>query len=250
MRLLFLGFVAAVSVVSLNSSAHAASVTPEVIYGSGNSNGDFTVSIGDNVEIGLRGKIPFAGTTNYDGVKTYSFEAGLLGGSLTRPTWNFDFAVNVNADDNSNNSRSIGDLTYLLSLDVDPTAGEDFAQFSLDPFNLAFADHSFGNNNTLNGQGVEATTAAEYNQLLTSNNVVQQSWSYGFFPLTGFDPLDIGLYTINLEVFDGGTSLAKSSININVSAVPIPAALPLLMSALGMFGFFGWRRKRKIAATA
>ncbi len=33
-----------------------------------------------------------------------------------------------------------------------------------------------------------------------------------------------------------------------VAPVPLPAALPLLMSALGMFGFFGWRRKRMAAA--
>lgn len=30
--------------------------------------------------------------------------------------------------------------------------------------------------------------------------------------------------------------------------VPLPAALPLLMSALGFFGFFGWRRKRMAVA--
>jgi len=31
-------------------------------------------------------------------------------------------------------------------------------------------------------------------------------------------------------------------------ATASPAALPLLMSALGVFGFFGWRRKRLAAA--
>ena len=30
--------------------------------------------------------------------------------------------------------------------------------------------------------------------------------------------------------------------------VPIPGALPLLLSALGFLGFFGWRRKRLAAA--
>lgn len=30
-----------------------------------------------------------------------------------------------------------------------------------------------------------------------------------------------------------------------VTAVPIPAALPLLTSAIGAFGFIGWRRRRK-----
>ena len=41
---------------------------------------------------------------------------------------------------------------------------------------------------------------------------------------------------------DGGTSISVRSAT--VSPVPLPAALPLLASALGFFGFMGWRRKR------
>ncbi|MEM9473088.1 MAG: hypothetical protein AAGA00_14110, partial [Pseudomonadota bacterium] len=35
--------------------------------------------------------------------------------------------------------------------------------------------------------------------------------------------------------------------NQNIPGVPIPAALPLLMSALGFFGFMGWRRKKALS---
>ncbi len=38
------------------------------------------------------------------------------------------------------------------------------------------------------------------------------------------------------------------SAQVPLPAVPLPAALPLLMSALGFFRFFGWRRKRMAAA--
>lgn len=34
----------------------------------------------------------------------------------------------------------------------------------------------------------------------------------------------------------------------NVSATPLPAALPLFASGLGVIGLFGWRRKKKAAA--
>jgi hypothetical protein len=35
--------------------------------------------------------------------------------------------------------------------------------------------------------------------------------------------------------------------DLNVSAVPVPAALPLFASALGLAGLFGYTRKRKAA---
>lgn len=237
-----------ITAATLTISVQAASVTPNVIFGSGNGNGSFTVSTDNNVEIGLRGKIPFAGTYNYDGVKTYSFDAGLKPGSTFRPNWNFEFAVNVNADGGSNPSRSIGDLTYLLSMDKDPTAGVDFTTSSFDPFNIPYADHSFGDNSTAQSAGIEAANATEYSALLSTKNVVQQSWSYGFFlsMLSGFDPFAAGLYTINLEAFGANGLLASSSIDINISAVPLPAGLPLFGTGLALMGFIGWRRKRKV----
>ncbi len=240
-----------ITAATLTISAQAASVTPNVIFGTGNGNGSFTVSTDNNVEIGLRGKIPFAGTYNYDGTKTYSFDAGLKPGSATRPNWNFEFAVNVNADDSSNPSRSIDDLTYSLSMDKDPTAGVDFSTSSFDPFNVTYADHSFGDNSTAESAGIEAADgdASGYSALLSTKNVVQQSWSYGFFlfMLSGFDPFAAGLYTINLEAFGvNGGLLASSSIDINISAVPLPAGLPLFGTGLALMGFIGWRRKRKV----
>ena len=35
-----------------------------------------------------------------------------------------------------------------------------------------------------------------------------------------------------------------------VGAVPLPAALPLFATGLGVLGLLGWRRKRKAQATA
>ncbi len=39
----------------------------------------------------------------------------------------------------------------------------------------------------------------------------------------------------------------KLDVDYGASTVPIPAALPLFASGLGLLGFIGWRRKRKIA---
>ena len=86
--------VAAVA-ITLNS-AKAANGTPDVIFGSGNANGSFTVASGGGVELGLRAKVRFNGsnlpenTFNYDGTKTYNFANGVPGGSgfgFDRSSW-------------------------------------------------------------------------------------------------------------------------------------------------------------------
>ena len=59
----------------------------------------------------------------------------------------------------------------------------------------------------------------------------------------GFDPLQNwalgGRFSPTLFNFD--------TIDPPVSAVPVPAALPLFGTGLALMGFIGWRRKRKLA---
>jgi hypothetical protein len=51
----------------------------------------------------------------------------------------------------------------------------------------------------------------------------------------------------NIYAFDDGTFLSPPTKT--VAATPLPAALPLFASGLGAMGLFGWRRKRRNAAT-
>jgi hypothetical protein len=52
----------------------------------------------------------------------------------------------------------------------------------------------------------------------------------------------------------GSTAVAQSNVLLEeitaVSAVPLPAALPLFATGLGALGLLGWRRKRKAQAAA
>jgi hypothetical protein len=63
---------------------------------------------------------------------------------------------------------------------------------------------------------------------------------------------DDGGDTLNFENFEGGPgySLFGSAPagTWSVTSTPLPAALPLVTTGLGMMGLFGWRRKRKNAA--
>ena len=250
-------------------AAQAANVSPDVIFGSGNANGSFTIGTGSfasgTVELGLRGKLRFnasnapENTFNYDGVNSYSFGAGSPTGgaswvSSTTPVWNFEWSINTDRDDD--NTTALDDLTYQLRLDSDPGAGTNFQTF--DPIAVPststpdFADHAIGDNNSVpfdsttgTGGGSVASDRPSYLSLIANNNVAQNSWSYEFFnaagtPLEFFDPTQTGQYTIELEAFDSTGSIASTSIEVNV--VPVPFSAPLLLGALG--GLVVLRRRK------
>ncbi|MEQ8837455.1 MAG: hypothetical protein RID07_11680, partial [Lacipirellulaceae bacterium] len=78
----------AVIAVALGGSASAVTsfdqnVTPDVIFGSGNANGGFTVDTDNGVELGLRAKLRHnavgapENTFNSNGDGTYTFKSGV-----------------------------------------------------------------------------------------------------------------------------------------------------------------------------
>ncbi|OUR78948.1 hypothetical protein A9Q83_05950 [Alphaproteobacteria bacterium 46_93_T64] len=240
-----IGTLGAMAFTMLAAQSQAANVTPDVIFGSGNANGSFTVDQGGSVELGLRAKqrYPAANIFNYDGTDTYTFEVGSATAS-SRPNWNFEWSINSNFDGGSTND--LNDLVYQLKLDTDPGAGILFTTW--DPVNgVPYADHAIGTNATGNGGGTVAADATEYGSLIGSNNVAQNSWASHWFDGL-FDPNAAGTYRIELLAFaDGGVMLASTGINVVVSAIPLPAALPLYGAGIAVLGFLGWRRKKQIS---
>lgn len=52
-----------------------------------------------------------------------------------------------------------------------------------------------------------------------------------------------------LAMLDDSDANGPSMLNsLSITHVPLPAVLPFLASALGLFGFFGWCRKKAVAA--
>lgn len=223
-------------------------ITPDVIFGSGNANGAFTVDSRNGMELGLRAKLRFdetnqpASVYNSDGAGKYYFDniappTGFTWGpeyinSPSTAIWNFDFSVNSNVD---GSGSVLSDFTYLLEIDFDPGVNTQFLAF--DMINGEDADHAVGNNATGNGAGV--SDPANYFSLISTNNVAQNSWNVEFFndEQFTFTNTDDGLYDIRLSAFDNGVEIASTSIQVvsGDGAMEVPApATALLMLAGGL----------------
>lgn len=249
--------IAAVAAISLApAGASAASIT--AIFGSGNADTHWTVDNESGIQLGLRAKLRFdennqpANVFNYDGVDTYTFRAGSPTGGAswvgsTTPIWNFEWSINT--DVSGSTGWKLDDLIYQLSLDANP-GPFDAPAVAFDPIDVSYADHAIGGASTANGGGTVAGDASQYATLIANNTVAQNSWNYEFFngpgsALENFDPNAVGAYTLRLTAFDPGTNLevASANIDVSVSAVPVPAALPLMLGGLGALGLFARRRR-------
>ena len=141
-----------------------------------------------------------------------------------------------------------GDLTYLLAIDDDPSAGKIFMSV-FDPIGLPFGDHPIGDNPTRNGRGGESATPSEILTLIAGNDVARNPWNKGFVAPFGPDPQTEGMYTIDLPDIDRAATPATTPTDITHGAVPapipLPATLPLLAASLGGIGFAARRRRRR-----
>lgn len=213
-------------------------LSSNVIFGAGNANSDWSGATGGSIEVALRGKLRFdllgdpQNIFNYDGDRTYTFQTSEGNPPPGLALFNFEFSVNSDIDGSLN--RNVNDIDWLLTIDTDPTAGVSNV-FAADPINLLaplFADHAFGDENTLPDMGDVAADRPEYELFVASNSLAQNSGNLGF----GFtpDPQLPGIYTFTLSGSDSTGVLASTSIDIVVEAVPEPASLSLLALALGM----------------
>ncbi len=219
-------------------------VTNDVIFGSGNANGFFTVAQDNGIEIGLRGKLRHnltgspENTFNSNGDGTYTFDAGV---APTQPSptavWSYEWSIN--SDFLGSSGANLSNYVFELSIDKDPTAGVDFLTFDL----LAgYFDHAIGTNATGNGGGTVAAKddVIGFNNLLTSNNLAQNSWKpHWTLESFGFDPTLDATYDISIAAWSRTQSndlLVRNTIQIiagnGATAVPEPSTLAIFMLAL------------------
>ena len=84
-----------------------------------------------------------------------------------------------------------------------------------------------------NGNELFATGFNNGSQVGSSGALVAGDGQFGTFTA--------GLFGIDSVEFAFGGSGALD--NLTIAAVPVPAALPMLLGGLGLFGVMGWRRK-------
>ncbi|MEQ1758427.1 MAG: hypothetical protein ABL986_08930 [Vicinamibacterales bacterium] len=215
-------------------------VTPEVLYGVGNTNGGFAIDRHRGVEIGLRAqtRFPVANDTtglNSNGDGTYSMPAGAACPDafpsapfplcLATPVWNFTWSVNTDWD--LSTAGKVNQFVYQIGMDSNPGPGTSFTLFDpITPSLVAPAwDHAFGDNTTANGAGDE--TLINYAANLAGKNVVQNSWNYEFFnnvgtSLASFNPAVDGNYVIFLRAIDPVKKkvVAETMIQVLVGNAP------------------------------
>jgi len=215
-------------------------VTPDVFYGTGNSNGGWTVDLQNNIELGLRThrRTPAPSSeTGSNGDGTYSWESGLIDG---KSSWNYDFSININQD--GTGSTLFDDVVVLLLIDTDPSAGVTY--IALDA--LAFwTDNTYGTN--LSGpnstDNASASAAVNADRGVSSGYYIAQNSQN--FAWTGLDATIAGTWDFRLVVSNlNGEFLADTSMQVLVDGgaaqVPVPGTMALF--GLGLLGLGYGRR--------
>ena len=158
--------------------------------------------------------------------------------STTYALWNIQYSVNLQAF--GSNTNVLNDYTYNLT--ISDTHGNSV---SFDPLAM-FTDNAGWNGSKNVANGNESTDWGFQNS---------ENLAFGEFAGLNFNPLanETYLVTLSLTPIASGSAaalVASPSVSIEINATPIPAALPLFGSGLGLMGFLGWRKKRKRAAAS
>ena len=209
-----LAALALASVSAQASTSYGNVAAPGVYFGGGNVNGNWTIDTTNGIELGLRAKT-YQGATLDGSSGTYFADAGASPVRSDRAAWNYEFSVNIGA-----HSFDEG-LRFELSVDHDRSAGTHFSL--VDP-QLYWGDNAQVTNGFQNSQ-----------------NVI-----FGDTPGGAFDVTQNGLYSFVLSAYDANNGLlARTSMNVQVGAVPEPETYALMLAGLGLVGFIARRRSKK-----
>lgn len=153
--------------------------------------------------------------------------------------WNFNYYINVAGGNNS-------DYRYKLFYDADPGVGTDST--ALGVLNIpSLSELNYQNSMNLGfGYLKTGTTTVLFLGTIAAPGVTKPAFSF-------FDPTVSGQYSFSLVAYAKaglmgyGDPLGRSSITVNVSAVPEPATM-VMFSLLTVGAAGAYRRKQRVAA--
>ncbi len=192
----------------------------------------------------------YAIVINFDALAVVDANQHSQGKSYTEKGFNFassstdyNFAIWGTLNDNFFGSTALwnGDGTGVNGVTTLTKVGGgafDLLSIDLAELNLAGGGAAFVNFvATFSGGGTTSQNITLDGVRGTNNLSSFQTLNFtGFNDVVSVSWLQVGPY----HQFD----------NVSVSAVPLPAALPLFAGGLGLLGLLGWRRKRTAVATA
>jgi hypothetical protein len=228
------GFAGAANADVFNTSLAA----PGFYNGTGGVNSGFVTNTVNGVEFGLGTINRFIGpvTPSPTNSSTYNVATGTSGGFAL---WNFQFSMNLQVG-GANSNLFLNSILPTLTI-VNVGNGQ---VLSFNP--LVIPDNAGWNG----AKNVAAANLATDYGFQNSENL---SFT-GFVAPLLFDPNANGTYLVTLSAklvtgLDLG-SVSETIIAGTGAETPLPAALPLFATGLGVMGVFGWRRKKKSAVTA
>ncbi|MEJ5999326.1 PEP-CTERM sorting domain-containing protein [Paucibacter soli] len=186
-------------------------VSPGVYFGSGNSNGNWTISTDSGIELALRAKNRETLATIDGSSGTYLADPGLCASCTGAPKamWNYEFSVN---------SGNLSGLTYRLGIDHDPSAATNYAFVNPETY---WADNAIAPGAFIGFQNSENVRFAD-----TPGGIFNVNMP--------------GLYSVTLEAWNGASLVNSTTMNVQV--VPEPQTYALMLAGLAGLRLFARRR--------
>lgn len=192
------------------------------VYASFVLNGNWTIGTENGIELALRAKNRQTFALLDGSTGTYQATPGTYTGANGKATWNYEYSVNAG-------QYELSDLSFLLSVDHDPSVGISFS--SVNPYTY-WVDNAIAPDPT---------------------NGFQNSQNVGFPSTPGgaFDFNQQGLYAFKLEAFQGTTLLDSVSMNVQVGdTIPVHVPEPGTFALMGLAGLGLMMTRRRLGTVS